>query len=59
MLPVARYSDPSPSRFRYRFERLWLKSSVRQVVRIWLPLAIAGGAFWVASNDPVILGGVE
>jgi len=59
MLPVARYSDPSPSRFRYRFERLWLKSSVRQVVRIWLPLAIAGGAFWVASNDPVILEAVQ
>ena len=59
MLPVARYSDPSPSRFRYRFERLWLKPSVRQVVRIWLPLAIAGGAFWVASNDPVIREAVQ
>ena len=59
MLPVARYSDPSPSRFRYRFERLWLKPSVRQMVRIWLPLAIAGGAFWVASSDPVIRDAVQ
>jgi len=59
MLPVARYSDPSPSRFRYRFERLWLKPSVRQVVRIWLPLAIAGTVFWVASNDPVIREAVQ
>ena len=59
MLPVARYSDPSPSRFRYRFERLWLKPSVRQVVRVWLPLAIAGVAIWVASSDPAIRAGVQ
>ena len=54
MRAVVSYADPSPSLLRYRFERLWLKRSVRQLVRLWLPLAVAGLSMWAAvSNDAV------
>ncbi len=45
MLPVKH--DPSPSRLRYRAERLWLKKSVRRIVRFYLPVCIAT---WVAVS---------
>ena len=54
MFAIARYNDPSPSRLRYRFERLWLKRSVRQVFRFWLPIAAVGFSLWVTSNDPLV-----
>ncbi len=54
MLPVATKPDPSPSRLRYRVERLWLRKSVRRAVRFYLPVAVAS---WVAvslfNNDAV------
>ena len=54
MRAVVPYADPSPSLIRYRFERLWLKPSVRQLVRLWLPLGIAGLVIFAASNNDTI-----
>jgi cell division protein FtsQ len=54
MRALVPYADPSPSRIRYRFERLWLKPSVRQFIRLWLPLGIAGFAILSASNSDAI-----
>ena len=54
MRAVVTYNDPSPSLLRYRFERLWLKPSVRQVVRLWLPLAAMSLAILSAYNNDVI-----
>ena len=52
MLPVKH--DPSPSRLRYRAERLWLKKSVRRIVRVYLPIC---AATWIAvtafNNDAI------
>ena len=59
MFAIARYNDPSPSRLRYRFERLWLKRSVRQAIRFWLPLMAVGFALWTASSDPMVRGFVQ
>ncbi len=52
MLPVAHYNDPSPSRLRYRFERLWLKPSFRRIFRLWLPLAALCVAGWMIWSNP-------
>ncbi len=52
MLPVAHYNDPSPSRLRYRFERLWLKPSFRRIFRLWLPLATLCVAGWMIWSNP-------
>ncbi len=51
MRAVVPYADPSPSLLRYRFERLWLKPSIRQLVRLWLPLVTAGLVIFSASNN--------
>lgn len=59
MRALVRLNDPSPSRFRYRFERLWLKPSVRQAVQLWLPLGVATLVIWAAVSDPVIRAGVQ
>ncbi|MEE9454728.1 MAG: cell division protein FtsQ/DivIB [Paracoccaceae bacterium] len=57
MLPVKKYPDPAPSRLRYRFERLWLKRSVRQFVQVWIPAAVVGSVIWVASADQDVRNG--
>lgn len=48
-----RQFEPSPSRFNYRLNRLWLTPLVRHLVRVGLPLALvlglAGG--WLTSED--------
>jgi len=49
-----KYRDPSPSLLRYRFERFWLKSSVRRAVKLWLPLAVFGVVIWNISEDPSV-----
>ncbi|MBL4874326.1 MAG: cell division protein FtsQ/DivIB [Rhodobacteraceae bacterium] len=54
MRAVVPYADPSPSLLRYRFERLWLKRSVRQLVRLWLPLIVAGTVIFSVSNNYTI-----
>ena len=54
MRAVVSYADPSPSLLRYRFERMWLKPSVRQLVRLWLPLGVVCLSVWVASNNDVV-----
>ncbi|MHA1128529.1 MAG: cell division protein FtsQ/DivIB [Alphaproteobacteria bacterium] len=54
MLPVTQYNDPSPSRARYRFERIWLKPSVRKFVRVWLPVLLLSGAVISAANNPAV-----
>lgn len=59
MRAVVQYSDPSPSRLRYRFERLWLKPSVRQFVRLWLPLGLAGLVIFSVSNNQLIRDAVQ
>lgn len=51
MRAVVPYADPSPSLLRYRFERLWLKPSIRQLVRLWLPLVTAGLIIFSTSNN--------
>ncbi len=51
MRAVVPYADPSPSLLRYRFERLWLKPSIRQLVRLWLPLVAVGLIIFSASNN--------
>ena len=58
MLPV-NYNDPAPSVLRYRFERLWLKPSVRALVRVWIPLALAAGTVWVLSGNPAVREAVD
>ena len=59
MRAVVPYTDPSPSLLRYRFERLWLKPSVRQLVRLWLPLGVAGLMIFAASNNDTIREAVQ
>lgn len=59
MRAVAQYNDPSPSRLRYRFERLWLKPSVRQLVRLWLPCGFAGLVIFSAANSDAIREAVQ
>lgn len=59
MRAVVQYSDPSPSRLRYRFERLWLKPSVRQFVRLWLPLGFVGLVIFSVSNNQLIRDAVQ
>ena len=59
MRAVVTYSDPSPSRLRYRFERLWLKPSVRQLVRLWLPLGVVSLTILAASNNDAIREAVQ
>lgn len=59
MRAVVPYNDPSPSRLRYRFERLWLKQSVRQFVRVWLPLGAASLAILAASSNVAIREAVQ
>ncbi|MGE4611373.1 MAG: cell division protein FtsQ/DivIB [Paracoccaceae bacterium] len=54
MRALVRHNDPSPSRFRYRVERLWLKPSVRRTFRLWLPLGVTSMLIWVISSDPVV-----
>ena len=54
MRAVVPYADPSPSLLRYRFERLWLKPSVRQLVRLWLPLGVVVLAVFAASSNETI-----
>lgn len=45
--------DPAPSRWAYRWDRLWLTPGFRRLVRVGLPVAvvvlIAGG--WMASEE--------
>ncbi len=59
MRAVVPYADPSPSLLRYRFERLWLKPSVRHLVRLWLPLGVAGLVIFAASNNDTIRKAVQ
>lgn len=47
----ARVRDPAPSRLAYRLERLWLRPSVRRLVRTGVPvLALVGSVGWWASD---------
>ncbi len=48
------HSDPAPSVLRYRFERLWLKPSVRTLVRVWTPAVLAAAVFWGVSGNPAV-----
>lgn len=51
MLPM-KHPDPSPSRMQYRFERLWLKKSVRRLVKVWLPaIAVCSVVGLVVSSE--------
>ncbi len=54
-----KYADPAPSLLRYRFERLWLKPSVRRTVRLWLPLAVVAGGIWMAAHNPAVQGATQ
>jgi len=54
MRTIVSYADPSPSLLRYRFERLWLKPSVRQLMRLWLPLGVVGLSIWMAFNNAAV-----
>ena len=54
MLPVTQYSDPSPSRAQYRFERIWLKPSVRKIVRVWLPVLLASWMAISVTGNPAV-----
>ena len=48
-------SDPAPSRLAYRLNRLWLRPSVRNAVRVWLPLiaCVLGFTYWMAAGDRI------
>ncbi|MHA1128821.1 MAG: cell division protein FtsQ/DivIB [Alphaproteobacteria bacterium] len=59
MRAVVPYADPSPSLLRYRFERLWLKPSVRQLVRLWLPLGVVCLSIWAISNNDAVRQAVQ
>ena len=59
MRAVVPYADPSPSLLRYRFERMWLKPSVRQLVRLWLPLGVVCLSIWVTSNNDAVRRAVQ
>ena len=52
MLPIKH--DPSPSRLRYRAERLWLKKSVRRIVRVYLPVCLATWVLVTAFNNDAV-----
>lgn len=53
------YNDPSPSRIRYRFERIWLKPLVRKFVRLWLPIIVFSWIIGALSVDPVVRASVS
>ena len=59
MLPVTHYNDPSPSKARYRVERVWLKPSVRKFVRLWLPVLLVSSAAISAANNPAVQKSVQ
>lgn len=54
MQPIVPRHDPSPSRMRYRFERLWLKKSVRQVVQFWLPVALGAWVVFTTLGNTTV-----
>lgn len=46
--------DPAPSRLRYRLGRLWMRPSVRRVVRFGPPvLLLLGGLFYVTTSPDI------
>lgn len=46
--------DPAPSRLGYRLNRLWLRPSVRRLVRFGPPLLAAAFAVWSGLTNPDI-----
>lgn len=54
MQPIVPRHDPSPSRMRYRFERLWLKKSVRQVVQFWLPVGLGAWVVFATLGNATV-----
>ncbi len=54
MQPIVPRHDPSPSRMRYRFERLWLKKSVRQGVQFWIPVALGSWVVFATLGNATV-----
>ncbi|GGA07859.1 cell division protein FtsQ/DivIB [Neptunicoccus cionae] len=46
--------DPSPSRIKYRLERIWLTPLYRSLIRTGLPIAIVVGLVANHFSDPVV-----
>ncbi|MGB3556075.1 MAG: FtsQ-type POTRA domain-containing protein, partial [Jannaschia sp.] len=53
MRPMKGRSDPAPSRWRYRLQRLWLTPAFRSLIRIGIPAFAAIGALLWYLSDPV------
>lgn len=51
-LTVPRRKDPSPSRLKYRLERIWLTPIVRKAVLRWIPVGSVVLALSVVASDP-------
>lgn len=51
--PRAPRNDPAPSRWAYRWQRLWLTPLFRLVVKAGLPVVavVGGAALWLADDD--------
>lgn len=54
MLPVAAGHDPSPSRLRYRLQRLWLRPSVRLVTKYGPPFTALALVVWTVAGNAEI-----
>lgn len=48
--------DPSPSKLKYRLERLWLTRWFRGLVRVWMPLGVFLIAGYAAYSSPSVNG---
>ena len=53
MRPLRLKKDPAPSRWAYRWERLWLTPMFRRAVRVGLPFAVAfmAGTLYLGNED--------
>ena len=53
MQPLAgKRRDPAPSRLAYKLHRMWLRPTVRRLVRVGGPIVLlAGVAFWAYSQE--------
>lgn len=50
--PPSRPRDPAPSRLGYRLQRMWLTRSVRRLILLGPPLALAAGVLFHFGTDP-------
>ena len=51
-------ADPTPSKFSYRLERLWLTHWFRKLVQVWMPILAVILALFATYQSPAVSGWV-